>query len=163
MNYGLLFKELTKNNVKYLICGGLAANLYGLQRMTADIDIILDLHESNLKAFQTTMQQLGYQPSLPINITELADNKRLEYYKKEKNLIAYSYFNLKRTLVPVDVITEFPYSFEDMWNRKRIEKELGFDMYIIELNDLIEMKTQAGRDQDLTDVEYLKKVRDGKE
>jgi hypothetical protein len=163
MNYGLLFKELTANNVRYLICGGLATNLYGLQRMTADIDLILDLNESNINAFHSVMQKIGYQPTLPINIVELADKEKLTYYKEEKNLIAYSYFNLKRTLVPVDVITEFPYHFLEMWNRKRIEKEMGFDMYIIELNDLIEMKTRAGRDQDLTDVIYLKKIRDEKE
>lgn len=48
MNYGLLFKELSSNKVQYLICGGLATNLYGVHRMTADMDIILDLNESNL-------------------------------------------------------------------------------------------------------------------
>ncbi len=44
-----------------------------------------------------------------------------------------------------------------MWDRKRVDKGLGFDIYIIELNDLIEMNPEAGRDQDLTDLVYLKK------
>lgn len=163
MDYGLLFGELSYGEIRYLICGGLATNLYGVQRMTADIDIILDLNLVNLEAFQKVMEKMNYKPTIPINITELSDHNKLLEYKKEKNLIAYSYFNAKKEFIQVDVITEFPFNFEEMWNRRRIDKDYGFEMYIIELNDLIEMKTRAGRNQDLTDAIYLKKVRDGEE
>lgn len=160
MNYGLLFAELSKKRIRYLICGGLATNLYGLQRLTADIDIILDLDEDNLQKFQEIMAGLNYKPVLPINITDLADETKLNMYVEEKHLIAYSYFNLKQDFIQVDVITQFPFNFLEMWNRKKTDNNLGFDIYIIELNDLIEMKGRAGREQDLTDLIYLKKIRD---
>lgn len=159
MNYGQLFEELYNRKVKYLLCGGLATNLYGLQRMTADIDLIIDLEENNLKAFKLVMENLNYKASIPVDIVELANSEKLQYYKTQKNLIAYSYFNLKKEFVQVDVITEFPYHFNEMWGRKKVDTAMGFELNVIELNDLIEMKTQAGRDQDLTDVEYLKRLK----
>lgn len=58
MNYKQLFIELYKSNIRYLICGGLATNIYGLHRMTADVDLILDLEESNLSNFKNIMSSL---------------------------------------------------------------------------------------------------------
>jgi len=42
MEYLQLFKKLSEEQVRYLICGGLAVNIYGIPRMTADIDLLLD-------------------------------------------------------------------------------------------------------------------------
>jgi hypothetical protein len=38
-----LFSSLNKESVKYMVAGGIAVNLYGIERATADIDIILKL------------------------------------------------------------------------------------------------------------------------
>jgi hypothetical protein len=42
-----LFDALNKNHVQYLVAGGVAVNLYGIERATADIDLVVYL-ESNL-------------------------------------------------------------------------------------------------------------------
>ncbi|CAN5463223.1 hypothetical protein BH11BAC1_BH11BAC1_02030 [soil metagenome] len=52
MDFGLLFGKLNAFNVRYVVCGGLAVNLHGVPRMTADIDIILGLEEVNLLQFE---------------------------------------------------------------------------------------------------------------
>jgi len=104
VNYGILFAELSKKQVRYLICGGLSTNLLGIQRMTADIDIILDLDKNNLQIFQELMNELNYQPTLPINILDLSDKNKLNSYQNEINLIAYSYFNLKQDFIQLDAI-----------------------------------------------------------
>lgn len=36
-----LFSQLNANHVRYLVAGGVAVNLYGIERATADIDIAL--------------------------------------------------------------------------------------------------------------------------
>jgi hypothetical protein len=47
-----IFDVLNQYNVKYLVCGGLAVNIYGIPRMTADIDLLLDFEESNVLNFE---------------------------------------------------------------------------------------------------------------
>ena len=42
MEYLELFSKLEQFKVRYLICGGLAVNIYVIPRMTADIDLLLD-------------------------------------------------------------------------------------------------------------------------
>ena len=73
MNFGLLFEALKKHDVKYVICGGLAVNLHGVPRMTADIDIILDMNQENLLRFEACTASLNYQVSVPC----VASNKFL--------------------------------------------------------------------------------------
>lgn len=46
-----LFNTLNKCGVEYLVCGGIAVNLYGIERATADIDITVSLDEENLNRF----------------------------------------------------------------------------------------------------------------
>jgi hypothetical protein len=36
-----LFSQLNANHVRHLVAGGVAGNLYGIERVTADIDIAL--------------------------------------------------------------------------------------------------------------------------
>ncbi|HCA82483.1 MAG TPA: hypothetical protein DEP18_01760 [Flavobacteriales bacterium] len=69
MNYLDLFKGLQYKNVRYLICGGLAMNLYGVPRMTADIDLLLDLNKSNTDNFSSVLKEMGYLPVLPMELS----------------------------------------------------------------------------------------------
>jgi len=36
-----LFSSLNQASVKYMVAGGIAVNLYGIERATADVDIVL--------------------------------------------------------------------------------------------------------------------------
>ena len=49
MEYSLLFEQLEKQKIRYLLCGGMAVNIYGIPRMTADIDLLLDFNEDNIE------------------------------------------------------------------------------------------------------------------
>ncbi|MCX6283591.1 MAG: hypothetical protein NTW31_05070 [Bacteroidetes bacterium] len=42
---------LEKKNIEYMVSGSLAVNVYCLPRMTLDIDIVIELNESNLNDF----------------------------------------------------------------------------------------------------------------
>jgi hypothetical protein len=65
MDYLQIFDLLPTHNVRYLLCGGLAVNIYGVPRMTADIDLILDFDEDNLKQFEICVVNALYQSQLP--------------------------------------------------------------------------------------------------
>lgn len=48
MFYFEILEGLYNNKIKYLIVGGLAVNLYGIPRVTQDIDIILSMDKENI-------------------------------------------------------------------------------------------------------------------
>ncbi|MBW1973727.1 MAG: hypothetical protein JRI44_12950, partial [Deltaproteobacteria bacterium] len=43
-----IFEKLNKEGVKYVIVGGVALVLHGVVRLTADLDLMLEMSEENL-------------------------------------------------------------------------------------------------------------------
>jgi len=60
MEFLQLFELLDHRKVRYLICGGLAVSIYGIQRTTADIDLLVDFDKENLTSFLSTIKPLSY-------------------------------------------------------------------------------------------------------
>ncbi len=54
-----LFSSLNKEAARYMVAGGVAVNLYGIERATADIDIVLRLDKENLLKFVGVAKKLG--------------------------------------------------------------------------------------------------------
>lgn len=153
-----LFKKLHKNNIRYLVCGGLAVNIYGIPRMTADIDLLVDFEESNLTDFDNAVKHLLYQSVLPVSINTYVNKEERQKALREKNLIAYSYFNSRANYMNLDVLMDVPLRFEDMWISKETRALEDFAINIVSVEHLIELKKYANRKQDVDDVILLSKL-----
>ncbi len=44
-----IFNTLNQAGVRYLVAGGMAVNSYGYQRMTADLNLVIQLDSNNIK------------------------------------------------------------------------------------------------------------------
>lgn len=159
MEYQRLFSTLAAHNVRYLLCGGLAVNIYGVPRMTADIDLLLDFTEENLDAFGCVMKELQYEPIIPLPLIVLANSNERLRLVKEKNLIAYSFSNRQSGHMSLDVLVKYPIDFNDLWTRKEQRSADGYMINLISLEDLIILKEYAGRSQDKDDVLMLNRFR----
>ena len=158
MEYEHLFEALWKERVHFLICGGLAVNIYGIPRMTADIDLLLDFEKDNLDRFDQVLKKLSYSPVAPIPVSQLSDKvKRMELIK-EKHMIAYSFYNSRSNYMSVDVLLDPPATFESMWEKRETRKIDDYEVTLVSLPHLIEMKTFANRKQDQDDVILLSKL-----
>ena len=51
MLYEQLFKGLHTHRIRYLVVGAVAVNLHGIPRMTADLDVMVDLEKENVHRF----------------------------------------------------------------------------------------------------------------
>ena len=157
--YEDVFRELYKNKVRYIVVGGIAVNLYGVPRMTADLDLMVDLEKENVLKTVDILKSLGYVPKIPENPENLANQEKREEWKK-KNMKAFTFWNTKKPYKQIDILIENIMDFDEAYNRREKVKAEGFEIYLASIDDLIEIKRKSGRKQDLCDIEALKKVRD---
>ncbi len=153
-----VYKSLQAHDVKYLLCGGLAINLYGVPRSTADMDIILDLKEDNIQRFLTAIATFQYQNLLPISLLELVDEDKRIALVNDRNLIAFSFFSTVFQFVTLDVLIDLPFQFADLWLRKQVRTLRETEIYLVSVEDLVALKTYSNREQDRLDIESLKKL-----
>jgi len=157
--YEDVFRELYKNKVRYIVVGGIAVNLYGVPRMTADLDLMVDLEKENVLKTVNILRSLGYVPKIPENPENLANREKREEWKK-KNMKAFTFWNTKKPYKQIDIFIENIIDFDKAYNRREKVKAEGFEIYLASIDDLIEMKRKSGRKQDLCDIEALRKVKD---
>ena len=81
--YEAVFRKFQEEKVKYVIVGGIAANLLGLIRATADLDILIDLNAGNIRKVDEALKSLKYKAKQPIDAGTL-DTKMLMKLKKKK-------------------------------------------------------------------------------
>jgi hypothetical protein len=62
MFYEDLFAALHAGQIRYLVVGAVAMNLHGAPRMTADLDLVVDLERGNLAKMLDLLDGLGYRP-----------------------------------------------------------------------------------------------------
>ncbi len=146
-----VIQALQKVRVKFAVCGGQAVALHGAVRGTIDIDLVVGLDEGNLKiAEEILLNELKLVSRIPIRAQDLVQFRK-EYIKK-KNLKAWSFVNPKRASEVVDVMI-----LDDISSFNVVQKQAwGITVPVVSIADLIKMKTQSGRPQDLSDIEALK-------
>ena len=65
MFYLDLFRALQKHEVRYVVVGGVAINLHGVERATMDADLVLAMDQANLQRFLKAASELALKPLLP--------------------------------------------------------------------------------------------------
>jgi len=147
-----LAKELNKLNIQYALVGGHAVAIHGATRGTMDIDFILKWELSNLEATEKALSNLGLVSRLPISASDIF-NFRKEYIKN-RNLIGWNFYNPIRPSELVDIIITHDLSKIKTTKVNYHQTKIT----VISKKDLIQMKKESGRPQDLFDIEALEKT-----
>jgi hypothetical protein len=135
--------------VKFAIAGGYAVALHGAVRGTVDLDLVLEISASNYKSAEEALNRVGLVSRLPVN-SEQVFAFRNEYIKN-KNLVAWSFWNPSNPAEIVDIIIT-----DNLKNFKIVViKSGGIGLPVISRPDLIRMKRKSGRPQDIEDVRAL--------
>lgn len=160
MFYEDVFRALQRHRVRYLIVGGAAVNLHGVPRMTADLDLTVDMSPENIKALIDAMSAVGLDAAIPVDPLGLADREQRLKWQKEKNLRALT-FQSKAAMESyreVDILVEPPLDFEEMYAEKTTLSAKEIEIDLVSLKHLIEIKRRLVREQDLADVKALEKI-----
>ncbi len=159
MYYFEILEALYKKKVKYLIVGGLAVNLYGVPRLTQDIDLIISTRKLNVVRINEVLKYLGYTPRLPVNPKDLTDSEKVKDWIENRNLKTFSFYHKEDNYKVIDILLVHPLHFEESFKNKTVKKVKDFEIYLASINDLIKTKGFSGRMQDASDIKMLKKVR----
>ncbi|TAL70776.1 MAG: hypothetical protein EPN82_01395 [Bacteroidetes bacterium] len=159
MFYLDVLEEFYKKDVKYLIVGGLAVNLHGVPRVTQDIDIVISTDKKNILNIIGILTDLNYKPRLPVNPEDLAYLEVVKEWIENRNMKAFSFYHKVDNFKVIDIVISHNLNFELAFENKIVKKVNGFNIYITSIEDLINLKEYSGREQDLSDIEMLKKVK----
>jgi hypothetical protein len=85
-----LFEALNQAGVRYVVVGGLATVLHGFARLTADVDLSVDLDPAEaLKAIDTLLG-LGLQPRVPVEARRFADPEVRRAWIEEEGMQVFT-------------------------------------------------------------------------
>jgi len=155
--YEDVFRKLQEKKVNYLLIGGVAVNLWGIERATGDIDLAIAMDKDNIMKFIEAVKELGFAPKVPVKPEELADPQKRKEWLEEKNMRVFSFQHLDNPYVLIDVMIDNPFDFDEMFARRAMMDSKGVKLSVVAVDDLIRLKEIAGREQDLCDIESLKK------
>lgn len=160
MYYLEVLEELHKNNINYLLVGGLAVNLYGIPRITQDIDLILRMNKENLIKAVSILKNLGYITRLAVNPEGIADESTREMWINEKNMIAFSFYNNENSFKVVDIIIKHNLDFDKSFASRTVLEAGNIEISLASIDDIISMKKISGREQDISDIRMLSRIKD---
>jgi hypothetical protein len=156
-----LLRALVDGNVKFIVCGGVAAVLHGVERLTLDLDISLSMKPGNLRLFLKTMKDANMVPRAPLPPETILDKKLLEKISREKGAIVFTFIDNDKPFKQIDVFITEALSFDKLnGDSCAVELEKGYEINILSAKKLLEMKLQIKppREKDVSDIKALKKI-----
>ena len=132
-------KAAGENRLEYLLIGGLALAMHGIQRYTRDADVWIKPTNDNKENFINTLLALGY------------DSEDLAHIVEKD----FTEAQIVRLEGPIDILTIVHFRLEYNTCRERAREfvsSAGFKIYFFHINDLRESKILARRPKDLNDV-----------
>jgi hypothetical protein len=149
-----LLEALTRHGVQFVIIGGIAARLLGSPTVTRDLDVCPSRSRKNLEQLAECLRELGARlrgvdddvPFL-LDARTLATGNNFTFATEAGDLDVLAlpsgvagYEALAANASPVDID--------------------GVTVLVVDIDDLIRMKTAAGRPKDRVEVEILAALRD---
>lgn len=158
MFYLDLFSTLSRHRVNYLLIGGLAVSLHGVERATMDIDITVTTSPDNLAALLDAARELKLTPVLPVPVEALTDIELLRRWHAERNLESFALRAPGLAGVTVDILPFPPVDYDQM-RMRAVMFEIGdVQIPVVSIPDLIALKRAAARPIDLSDITHLERL-----
>ena len=140
-----MFEVFEKANVSYILIGGFAVVLYGMQRLTRDIDILVEMVPDNIEKLRKALVSVYQDQSI----------EEITFEELEK-------YSVIRYVAPdglcVDIISRLgeAFSYKDL-DFKKVEIE-GTKVRIATPETLLRLKKDTVRPEDKMDAAFLEEL-----
>ena len=156
--YEEILREFQKQRVKYVLVGGMAINMLGSLRSTADMDILVEMSDQNLKKVIKILMKNGYRVKQPVDPMGMADQVTRRDWIQNKHMKAFNFYK-DQELKEVDIIIETPVSYEEARKTALTIKCGRLTLPVISIEHLITMKRKSNRPVDKLDIQDLKRIK----
>ena len=153
-----LFVALNAAGIRYVVVGGLAVVMHGHPRLTADVDLIVDLSPHEARKAMELFQSLGLKPRVPVDVLDFAAPEERRRWIEEKGMRVFSLFDPNEPMREIDLFAEHPIGFEELWRDSIIMPLSQTTVRVASIPHLIQLKRLAGRPQDHLDIEALQEI-----
>jgi len=157
-NFLDILNQLHDHHVDFIIAGGVAAALHGSPRVTFDLDVVPSLAPHSWTAAVELLWSVGARPRIPEPLERIRDVEQVQRWRQEKGMLALN-FRSPDGRTEVDLLVSQGDRFDAL--RQRASK-VTIDhrtFFVASIDDLIDMKQQAGRPQDLVDIAHLEEIK----
>jgi hypothetical protein len=151
---------LHDHGVQFVVAGGVAVVLHGVERMTLDLDLAVSLEPDNLKRFLAALGRLRLVPRAPIPADTILDSTRIEALIQEKNALVFTFWNPEQPYRQIDMFLTRENSFDDLISDAHALLIRGRTIRVASRRKLIEMKSRVRpiREKDLSDIKALMQI-----
>jgi hypothetical protein len=149
-----VLRHLSEGGVRYIVIGGVAANLLGSPSVTADVDVCYARDRPNLEALAAVLRALharlrGAEPGVPFRL----DAKALHAGDSFTFVTDAGDFDILGTPAGAR-------GFDDLARAAVAMDVDGVQVLVADIDDLIRMKLAAARPKDLIEAEVLGALRE---
>jgi hypothetical protein len=154
-----VLQALNDARVRYVLVGGLAVLLHGVDRLTADIDLVVDLAPAPAAKAVETLLELGFKAHAPVDPRQFADPVVRARWQLESGMLVLSFWDPENRRPTVDLFANNPMDFELLY-RDSVALRLSppTTVRVASIAHLIAIKRAAGRPKDLDDAARLEQL-----
>lgn len=157
-DFARIFHLLNAAEVRFVLVGGLAAVLHGVDRLTADIDLVVDLAPEQAGKAVQALSQAGFEANIPADPMGFADPETRTAWIAEKGMRVLSFWDPSGQAPTVDLFAEYPRDFEGLLSRATWVDLGGVRCPLVSREDLVAIKEATGRARDREDAERLRQL-----
>lgn len=144
-----LARGMQRGGLRWYVFGAQAASVHGRPRMTADVDVAVELGRGTAHDLARELATEGIVLRFEPSATFLAETRLLPMVHAPSGL-------------PADVLVTGPGLEEEFLERARVIEVDGVPIPFVSAEDLVAMKILAGRRKDLDDVRGVLAAQSGK-
>jgi hypothetical protein len=151
---------LKKSGVDFIVCGGVALVVQGVERLTMDIDLSVDLSRGNLKRFLGAMRKLRLNPRAPVPAESLLDPATRKMFVEEKNALVFTFVDPDNPFRQVDLFIADSLSYNELKDDSELIDIENQPIRVLSRQKLLALKQAIDppREKDLFDIRMLKKL-----
>jgi hypothetical protein len=158
-----ILTALTDAGVDFVIGGGVAVVLHGVERMTPDLDLAVSLEPDNLRRFLDVLAVHGLVPRAPIPAETILDPVRVDRLIEEKNALVFTFWSPTEPYKQIDMFLTRENGFDDLVADAHEVEIAKRRIRVASRRKLIEMKrrVQPVREKDMGDIRALEEIEKG--
>ena len=154
-------KELTASDVRFLVVGGLAMQAHGFDRVTYDVDLVVQLDAGNIQKAFAALERAGYRPAVPVGVEQFSDAGQRADLIRDKGMVVLNFWSEAYRETRLDVFVAEPFDFDAEYDAALTDESFpGLALRFPRAETLLAMKRLANRAKDQNDILFLESLID---